>query len=442
MTLIKIRKGLTLPVKGEPSGEIRKVTDISESAVLGDDFPGMKPSMLVKEGDSVRKGEPVFKDRKNPEIIFTAPVTGVVKAVNRGEKRKFLSLVIQRGEGDPVIFDIPDMKTADRETVYELLKNSGLLTAFRERPFAKCPSADRKPKAVFINCMDTRPLSPDMSYILSGNEEYFKKGVEAVSKLAEKTYVCKGLDINLPELADVDISIFDGPHPAGLSGTHVHFLETVSLSKTVWTVDMKDVIDIGYLLSHGQLNEMTRVALSGELVEPCVVETYKGAPVAELLKGKLKDPDCRVIIGSPLYGYEMKKGVEHLSSCFSQVTALAELKERYPFGWTTPRADLFSVKNIFASAFTGYKKLRIDTALNGALRPMVPVGTYEKVMPLDILPTHLLRALITRDIETSEKLGCLELSEEDLSLCTFVCPGKIDYAPIIRDVLTTIEKEG
>lgn len=439
MTLIRIRKGLSLPVKGAPSGSIEKLNSINQSAILGDDFPGMKPSMLVKEGDPVQKGQPVFTDRKNPEITYTAPVTGTVKAIKRGAKRKFLSMVFEKGEGEAVKFDT---NVSDGDALYELLKTSGLLASFRERPFAKCPSADRKPQAVFINCMDTRPLAPDMSVILSGNEDYFKKGAEALTKLSDKTYICKGIDLTIPEVDGADVKIFDGVHPAGLSGTHVHFLMPVSLSRTVWTIDMQAVVDIGYLLTHGELNETTRVALCGAFNNPCYIETVKGAPIAELISGKLADNETRLIIGSMLYGYEVTEGVENISSCFAQVTALPELKDRYLFGWTTPRADLFSVKNIFASAFAGKGKLLFDTALNGAHRPMVPVGTYEKVMPLDILPTHLLRSLITRDLEMAEKLGCLELSEEDLSLCTYVCPGKVDYAPIIREVLTTIEKEG
>lgn len=420
MTLIRIRKGLKLPVKGAPSAELININHISESAILGDDFPGLKPAMIKREGDSVQKGEPVFSDRKNPEIIYTAPVTGKIKAVNRGAKRKFLSMVFEKSDGEPIKFDT---KIPDGDAVYNLLKNSGQLAHFRERPFAKTPNPDRKPQAVFVNCMDTRPLAPDMSVILHGREDLFKKGVDAVSKLAEKTYVCKGIDINLPDLNGVDIRVFDGPHPAGLTGTHIHFLHTAALGRTVWSVDMQTVIDIGYLLTHGELNETTRLAVCGELENPCHVETLKGAPVKDVLAGRSK-PDTRIIVGSMLYGLIVEDGVEHLSSVFAQVTALPELKDRYLFGWTTPRNDLFSVKNIFMSKFTGEKKILLDTSLNGAHRPMVPVGTYEKVMPLDILPTHLLRSLIVGDLENAEKLGALELSEEDLSLCTYVCPGR------------------
>ncbi len=348
-------------------------------------------------------------------------------------------MVFEKGEGEVVKFDT---NASTGEAVYDLLKCSGLLSSFRERPFAKCPSAERKPKAVLINCMDTRPLAPDMSVLLKGNEDYFAKGVQAISKLSDKTYVCAGIDIQLSELSDAEIKIFDGPHPAGLSGTHVHLIAPVSLGRTVWTIDMSAVIDIGYLLTHGELNETTRVALSGEFEKPCHIQTLKGAPIKELVKGRMKSGEHRLIIGSALYGYTVEDGVEYLSSCFAQVTALAELTDRYLLGWTTPRNDLFSVKNIFASRFTGQKSLHFDTSLNGAERPMVPVGTYEKVMPLDILPTHLLRSLIVGDLETAEKLGCLELSEEDLSLCTYVCPGKIDYAPLLRDALDAIEKEG
>lgn len=436
MSLIRIRKGLNLPIKGEPGPQLKIFNDIRESAILGDDFPGMKPSMLVKEGDAVQKGQPVFTDRKNPEIVYTAPVTGRVKTVRRGVNRKFLSMIFEKEEGSAVKFDT---NVSDKQSVYNLLKTSGLLASFRERPFAKCPCAEREPKAVFINCMDTRPLAPDMSVFLQGNEEYFKKGAEAVSKLTEQTFICKDMELALPEVEGAEIKLFEGMHPAGLSGTHIHTIMPASLKRTVWSIDMQGVIDIGYLLTHGELNEKTRVALSGAFSEPCHVETLKGAPVAEITE---KVDSARIIIGSVLYGYEVADGVEHLSSCLPQVTALPELDDRYLFGWTTPRIDLFSVKNIFASAFMGKGKLLFDTSLNGAHRPMVPVGTYEKVMPLDILPTQLLRSLIVGDLETSEKMGCLELSEEDLSLCTYVCPGKIDYGPILRDVLTEIEKEG
>lgn len=437
--MIRIRKGLNLPVKGAPSGDIETAASISESAIIGDDYPGMKPSMLVKEGDAVKKGQPVFFDRKNEWIVFTAPVSGRVKAVNRGPKRKFLSMVFEKDGSEPVRFDTA---VSDGDGLLRLLKESGLLAAFRERPFAKCPGEARPPKAVFINCMDTRPLAPDMSVIIKGNEEYFKKGAEAVSLLTDKTYICSGQGFSLPDISGCEQHQFAGPHPAGLSGTHVHFLHPVSLHHTVWTLGMKDVIDIGYLLTHGELNETVRIALSGEFTKPCHIETIKGAPVRELVKGRLKNENARLILGSVLYGLPVSEGVEHLSSCFSQVSAISELSERYLLGWTTPRNDLFSVKNIFASKFTGGSGIKFDTALNGAVRPMVPVGTYEKVMPLDILPTHLLRYLIVGDLEMAEKLGCLELSEEDLSLCTYVCPGKIDYAPILRDALSAIEKEG
>jgi Na+-transporting NADH:ubiquinone oxidoreductase subunit A len=443
MGLHKIRKGLNLPLKGSPSDSLISAADVKEVAVLGDDFPGLKPSMIVKEGDFVRKGEPIFSDRKNPEIIFTAPATGLVKSVNRGAKRKFLSLVIEKQDGDSVIFDTFDPSKADFKKVYGLLKSSGLLSAVRQYPFAKCPSADRKPDAVFVNCMDTRPGAPDMKILLQGREHDFEKGIQAVSKLAERTFVCVHKGMMVPDCAGLDVVQFDGKHPAGLSGTHIHFLRPVSQGKTVWSFQMQDIIDIGYLISHGELNETRRIALSGPSVkEPCHIETVKGASVADVTRGRLEDGENRIINGSILYGFNAEDEVGYLSSCFNQLSVIPEQIERVFFGWATLRNDLYSVKNIFMSKFTGEKSVEFDTALNGSKRPMVPVGTYEKVMPLDILPTHLLRSLEVGDYEMAEKLGCLELSEEDLSLCTYVCPGKIDYAPLLREALTVIEKEG
>jgi len=442
MGVHKIKKGIKLPFSGEPAGSLIKLSEVSEVAILGDDFPGLKPAMLVKVGDKVNKGEPLFTDRKNEESIFTAPASGVVKSINRGLKRKFLSLVIEKEEGSAIKFEIPDVASSGFDNIYKVLKESGLLTQFRQYPFAKCPTGD-KPDAIFINCMDTRPGAPDMSILREGRDEYFTEGVNAVKKLAEKVFICCDESACISEFSGVKIEKFSGVHPAGLTGTHIHFLRPASMQKRVWALQMQDVIDIGYLFTHGELNETRRISICGSsLSEPCHVETVKGAPVDEILKNKIMDDEYRVINGSVFYGFEASGDVGYLSGCFNQLTVIPEQTDRVFFGWATLRNDLHSVKNIFLSKFTGEKSIRLDSSLNGSKRPMVPVGTYEKVMPLDILPTYLLRALEVGDYEMAEKLGCLELSEEDLSLCTYVCPGKIDYAPLLRDVLTVIEKEG
>lgn len=440
--MFKIKKGLDLPIGGRPSDSVVDMTAVRMVGITGDDFIGLKPSILVREGDSVKKGQPVITDRKNPTFLCTAPVSGVVKSIRRGAKRKFLSLVIERTDGEAVRFATFDPAQADREQILALLRESGILAYFCRRPFDVPVHAGEVPEAVFVNCMDTRPLAPNMALVLRGNEEYFYKGLAAVAKLSGKTYVCSDGTLGLKDVEGVTQEFFSGKHPAGLTGTHVHLLRSASLHKVVWTTDMQTVIDIGYLLTRGELNEERVVAIAGPMVkEPCHVRTVKGAEISELTKDRLKDGEVRVINGSVLYGYTCGEG-SFLSSRFGQITAINEQTDRPFMGWLMPGGGMFSVKNIFLSKMTGEKHINFDTSLNGSERPMVPVGTYEKVMPLDILPTHLLRALIVKDYETAEKLGCLELAEEDLSLCTYVCPGKTDYAPILRSALTEIEKEG
>ncbi len=436
MTVYRIKKGLSLPVKGAPSGEVIDMTSVSCVGILGDDYPNLKPSMLVKEGETVKKGQPVFTDRKNPSAVFTAIATGIVKAVHRGDKRKFLSLVIEKTSGDAVRFDT---SYTDRSTALKLLTDSGLFTSLRRLPFAVVPHADDKPDAVFVNCMDTRPLAPDMKLLYQGNEEYFAEGMKLVKMLADKTYVCCAPDMKVAD----DAVIFDGIHPAGLTGTHVHFLRPVSMRRCVWTMDMQTVIDIGYLIKHKELNESKTIALSGACVKsPCHIKTVKGASIRQITNGRIEEENTRVINGSVLYGLTVSEETAYLSSVMNQVSVVNEQTDRPFMGWLMPGAKVHSVKNIFLSKILREKNVEFDTSMKGCVRAMVPVGIYEKVMPMDILPTHLLRALLVKDYETAEKLGCLELSEEDLSLCTYACPGKIDYAPVLRSALTEIEKEG
>lgn len=436
----RIKKGLDLPIKGRPSGEITDMTTVGRVGILGDDYPGLRPSIKVRVGDRVRKGQLLFTDRKNPSLIFTSPASGTVAEINRGEKRKFLSLVIEKDGSEPEKFDTD---ISDGAKVLELLKVSGLLTKFRKRPFAVCVHADEQPEAVFVNCMDTRPLAPDMSLVLSHYKDYFYEGLKAVAKLSVKTYACCGNGVNIDAVEGVEVAVFDGVHPAGLAGTHVHFLRPVAQGKVVWTVDMQTVIDLGYLIKHKELNEERIISVGGTMVEnPSHIRTVHGACTTWLTRGRLKTGEVRVINGSVLYGLPVTPQTAYLSENFAQISAVAEQTERPFMGWLLPGFRMHSVVNVFASKVFGEKDILFDTSLNGSFRAMVPVGTYEKVMPLDILPTHLLRALQMHDYEGAEKLGALELSEEDLSLCTYVCPGKTDYAPLLRDALTTIEKEG
>lgn len=447
--MIKLKRGLDVPISGEPEQRIETANTCRSVAILGDDYFGMKPTMVVSQGDKVKLGQCLFTDKKNPEVKYTAPAAGIVTEINRGHKRVFQSIVIEVEEGEEITFNAyPRDKLANLELdeIKENLINSGLWTSLRTRPFSKVPDPSTKPSAVFITAMDTNPLAADAGLIISQQLEAFQDGVQVLSALsAGKTYVCKSPEANIavPRGNNIQVEDFSGPHPAGLPGTHIHFLDPVSDSKTAWFVNYQDVIAIGELFATGKLFVERIISLAGPQVEqPRLLRTRLGACVNELVAGQLKSGENRVIAGSVLSGRKSDGTVSYLGRYHSQVSVILEGRERQLIGYLMPGANKHSVMSVFLSKFLGSKKFPFTSTTNGSERAMVPVGAYEAVMPLDILPTQLLRALLVKDTETAQLLGCLELEEEDLALCTYACPGKYEYGPVLRDNLTQIEKEG
>lgn len=445
--MIKIKRGLDLPIAGAPDAAISS-KPVSTVGVIGFDYVGMKPTMLVQVGDKVAKGQALFEDKKTPGVIFTAPVAGIVKEINRGEKRVFQSVVLQ-AQGDEEIkfakFADAELTTISREQVIDNLVKSGLWTALRTRPFSKVPALDAQPEAVFINAMDTNPLAANPEPIIKLKEQSFVAGVDVLSHLAKTVFVCHAPNANLPQgkASNVRTESFAGPHPAGLSGTHIHFLRPVSAEKTVWTINYQDVIAVGELFLTGKLNAERIISLAGPQVsKPRLIKTVVGASIAELTQGELVAGNNRIISGSVLSGRQAEAELNYLGRYHLQVSVLAEGDQRDFLGWFSLGANRFSRLNIYLSRFMPNKKFNFTTTSNGSPRAMVPVGSYETVVPMDILPTPLLRALIVSDVDTAITLGALELDEEDLALCTFVCPGKYEYGDILRDNLTQIEKEG
>lgn len=447
--MIKLKRGLDVPISGEPEQRIETANTCRSVAILGDDYFGMKPTMVVSQGDKVKLGQCLFTDKKNPEVKYTAPAAGIVTEINRGHKRVFQSIVIEVEEGEEITFNAyPRDKLANLELdeIKENLINSGLWTSLRTRPFSKVPDPSTKPSAVFITAMDTNPLAADAGLIISQQLEAFQDGVQVLSALsAGETYVCKSPEANIavPRGNNIQVEDFSGPHPAGLPGTHIHFLDPVSDSKTAWFVNYQDVIAIGELFATGKLFVERIISLAGPQVEqPRLLRTRLGACVNELVAGQLKSGENRVIAGSVLSGRKSDGTVSYLGRYHSQVSVILEGRERQLIGYLMPGANKHSVMSVFLSKFLGSKKFPFTSTTNGSERAMVPVGAYEAVMPLDILPTQLLRALLVKDTETAQLLGCLELEEEDLALCTYACPGKYEYGPVLRDNLTQIEKEG
>lgn len=447
--MITIKKGLDLPIAGKPAQVIHSGNAVNQVAILGEEYVGMRPSMKVREGDFVKKGQALFEDKKNPGVIFTAPASGTVTAINRGEKRVLQSVVIDVAGNDSVAFakySAAELNTLSSEQVKENLVASGLWTALRTRPFSKVPALDSEPASIFVNAMDTNPLAADPEMVLKEHWQDFINGLIVLSRLypSKPLHLCKAGDSNVPtaDLANLQVHDFAGVHPAGLAGTHIHFIDPVGAHKTVWHINYQDVIAIGKLFTEGELYNERVISLAGPQVkEPRLVRTQIGANLSQLTAGELKEGNNRVLSGSVLYGQTAKGAHDYLGRYALQVSVLAEGNEKEFFGWITPQPNKYSITRTVLGHF-GKKLFNFTTAENGGERAMVPIGTYERVMPLDILPTLLLRDLIVGDTDSAQALGCLELDEEDLALCSFVCPGKYEYGSILRNVLDKIEKEG
>lgn len=447
--MVQIKKGLDLPITGAPEQKITDSKTVSRVAVVGFDFVGMKPTMAVQVGDIVKKGQLVFEDKKTPGVRFTAPASGKVVDVNRGERRVFQSVVIEIDGDEAVEFSKYEPSSFDsltREQVRDNLVESGMWTALRTRPFSKVPEIDSAPHSIFVTAMDTNPLAADASVVIAEKAEAFSSGLTLLSKLTEgRVFVCSepGKEPSVPSNSQTSVETFSGVHPAGNAGTHIHFLDPVSNTKTVWTINYQDVIAFAELFQTGVLPNERVIALAGEGIrQPRLIRTQLGACISELVKGEGDTDTCRLISGSVFGGRTARGSVDFLGRYANQVSVIPEPQERELFGWLSPGTNKFSIMNIYLSKLMKGKLFSFSTTTNGSERAMVPVGAYERVVPLDVLPTQLLRALIVGDTEQAQLLGCLELDEEDLALCTFVCPGKYEYGPILRDNLTRIEKEG
>ena len=405
--------------------------------------------MAVREGDRVQKGQLLFEDKRNPGVRFTAPASGTISAIHRGERRVLQSVVIDVDGDDAVHFpryELADLAALTREAVQQQLVESGMWTAFRTRPFSKIPAPGSVPAAIFVTAIDTNPLAADPQPIILAQREAFDAGLTLLTRLTDgKVHVCQasGGKLGGHPVGQVTFNQFAGPHPAGLVGTHIHFLEPVSLKKQVWHLNYQDVIAVGKLFLEGELSSERIVALGGPQVkEPRLLKTCSGASLDELLAGELLDDENRVISGSVLSGTHAQGPHAFLGRFHLQISVVKEGREKELFGWVMPGKDKFSITRTTLGHFMKRKLFNFSTDTNGGERAMVPIGNYERVMPLDILPTMLLRDLLAGDTDSAQALGCLELDEEDLALCTYVCPGKYEYGPALRSVLTQIEQEG
>ena len=449
--MIEVKRGLDLPIAGSPSQTIDNGQPVKHVAVLGPDYIGMRPTMEVREGDRVSLGQLLFTDKKTEGVRYVAPAAGEVVAINRGEKRRLLSVVIRVDESDdeaPAFkrYEPGRLDALERQVVVDQLVAAGLWTSFRKRPFSRVPSVSEQPLNIFVTAIDTHPLSADPAPIIQERREDFVNGLRVIRRLTEgQVYLCTAPNAEIAggELDSVTQESFAGPHPAGLVGTHIHYLSPVGISRQVWHLNYQDVMAIGTLFTEGRLDTRRVVALGGPAARhPRLVRTRLGASLDELLADEVEsNSDVRVISGSVFGGNTARAATAYLGRYHLQISLIEEGHKRALFGWLSLGLDRHSATGIYLSRLTRPASFRPNTNTNGSERAMVPIGSYEQIMPLDILPTQLLRSLIVGDIEAAMQLGCLELDEEDLALCTYVCPGKYEYGPILRDNLTTIEKE-
>jgi len=448
VTPTRIEKGLDIPIAGEPEQAITNGSDVASVALLGGDYVGLRPAMLVEKGERVKVGQPLFADRKRPEIVFTSPGSGIVRQINRGARRALLSVVVELSGDDELSFNswpANRLTVLQRDEVVDSLLASGLWTALRTRPYGKTPDPGTAPSSLFVTAMDSNPLAAKPELVIEGSQENFANGLTVVSHLTGgPVFVCHAPYVTLPmgDADNITMVQFSGAHPSGLVGTHIHHLDPVSARKTVWHLGYQDVIAIGKLFTTGRLPVERVVALAGPAAKrPRLVRTRLGANTDDFTQGELTTSGCRVISGSVLSGRHARGALGYLGRFHNQVSVIAEAREERRRGWLFSRRNtVFSAYNLAVAARPQRRKFALTSALHGMPMAMVPLGGFERVMPLDILPTPLLRALLVGDNSMAEALGCLELEEEDLALCSFVCPSKINYGPSLRTCLDRIEK--
>lgn len=447
---LKSTKGLDILIDGAPAPVIEDAQEVGAVAVLGADYVGLEPKMLVAEGDRVSLGQPLFQHKRDPSILFTAPSSGKVANIHRGERRVLKAVVIDV-DGDDAAAAAPGTsgsRDVDANELRARLLESGLWTAFRTRPFSRIPRSDAAPRSIFVTACDTRPLSGDPQAVITERKDTFALGLDLIARLASgKVFLCTGAQWSGPTgtASSIEHVVFEGPHPAGLPGTHIHHLDSVGHESQVWHIGYQDVIAIGMLIGEGRLWTERVVALGGQgFTNPRMVRTRLGADIFSLTAGELAAPGpdhtaARLISGCVLSGRHARGSMAFLGRYHLQVSAIPQMRPRRWRPWQRPRENRYSFPDLLArlrgrAAFT--------TDQNGRATAMVPVDTFERLIPMDVLAAPLLKSLLIHDTDQAQALGALEMDEEDLALCSFVCPGKNDYGSVLRRNLESIERDG
>lgn len=445
--MIRIRRGLDIRLQGKADKIYLKAEKPGFYAVKPSDFKGLLPKLIVKPGDPVKAGSPLFYDKNNPEVKICSPVSGIVSAINRGERRVIQEVVIEAsGSEEALSFQVSEPSSLSREQVTRLLLDSGLWALIRQRPYSTIPKPGSVPKSIFISGFDSAPLAPDLDFIVKDQAGEFQKGIDALSKLTDgKVHLC--IDGSSPAgktftgAKGVQLHHFSGPHPSGNVGIQIHHIDPVNKGEKVWFLKPQDVVSIGRFFIDGKPDHTVVIALTGsEVLKPAYYKITRGASVSCLISGTIRDGDPRIISGNVLTGAQLSRH-GFIGYYDHQLTVIPEGKHHEFLGWALPGFGKFSVSRAFFSWLSPSKEFRIDTNLKGGHRAFVMTGEYEKVLPMDIHPVHLLKAILVEDIDKMEQLGIYEVSEEDFALCEFVCTSKTDVQEIISKGLELIRKE-
>ncbi|MCL1048031.1 Na(+)-translocating NADH-quinone reductase subunit A [Shewanella abyssi] len=446
--VIAVKKGLNVPIAGEPKQVVSTSKSCSHVALLGEEYVGLKPTMLVEVGELVQKGQVLFEDKKNIGVKYTAPASGKVIAINRGDRRLFQSIVIECNQGGAINFGInDDIAGLERSQVQAKLVSSGLWTALRTRPFSRVPHLDTAPSGIFVSAMDSNPLAADPRIVIAEQAESFAAGIAVLGRLTDgKVHLCQAPGDELPgsDLTYVSNHCFTGVHPAGLVGTHIHFILPASIERPVWHLGYQDVIAYGKLFLTGEIYTDRVVSLAGpDVIEPRLIRVQTGTCLSQVVADELTEGHSRVVSGSVLSGHTAYGAHDYLGRFHNQISVLQEDSQHQLMPWVRGGSEKFSITRAVTSRLKGAKKLfNLTTHTGGSARAMMAFGQLDRVMPLDVLPTLLVRDLVVRDTDEAQALGALELDEEDLALCTFVCPGKYDFGKELRACLEIIEREG
>lgn len=444
--LIKLRKGLDINLKGKASAEIMSVKEPGFYALCPDDFTGVTPKVVVKEQEYVLAGGPLFIDKNHPEVKFVSPVSGVVTSVERGARRKVLSITVEAApEQDFQEFGKQNVSTMNGEAVKEALLGSGMFAFIKQRPYDVVADPSVAPRAIFVSAFDTNPLAPDFEMALKGEELNFQTGLDALAKMA-KTYLSISVNQKSPALTqakNVVVTAFDGPHPAGNVGVQINHIAPVNKGETVWTIDAQAVIFIGRLFNTGRVDLTRMVAITGSEVKKAAYCKLKvGALLTDVLAGNVNNgKELRYISGNVLTGKQISAN-GFLGAFHSQVTVIPEGSDVHEmFGWIMPRFNEFSTSRSYFSWLMGKKEYTLDARVKGGERHMIMSNEYDRVLPMDIMPEYLIKAIIAGDIDRMEQLGIYEVAPEDFALCEFVCSSKMELQRIVRDGLDMLRRE-